>query len=137
MEHAYVQRQCGQIPFHPNAVYKPDTSKLPADPLPPYQAHMKEFGIDKALFVQPEPYGDDHTLVLDCLRRTSPDKFKATSLFYPKNPESPKKLAALVKREPRIVSPVSIAHRGKEVYLESFAAPYVRALWKAAVDSGL
>jgi len=25
-----------------------------------------EAGIDKAMFVQPEPYGDDHTLVLDC-----------------------------------------------------------------------
>src|SRR5258705_1255431 len=126
-----------KFPFHPNAVYKPDASKLPADPLPPYEAHMKEFGIDKAMFVQPEPYGDDHSLVLDCLRRAASGKFKATSLFYPKNPESPKKLAALVKREPRIVSTRFHAHRGKEMYLESFAAPYVRALWKAAVDSGL
>ena len=47
-----------KFPFHPNAVYKPDASKLPADPLPPYEAHMKEFGIDKAMFVQPEPYGE-------------------------------------------------------------------------------
>ena len=98
---------------------------------------MKQFGIDKALFVQPEPYGDDHTLVLDCLRRTSPDKFKATSLFYPKNPQSPKKLAALVKREPRIVSTRIHLHRGKEMYLESFAAGYARALWKQAADLGL
>jgi predicted TIM-barrel fold metal-dependent hydrolase len=126
-----------KFPFHPNAVYKPDTAKLPADPLPPYEAHMKAVGIDKALLVQPEPYGDDHTLVLDCLRRTSPDKFKATSLFYPKNPETPKKLAALVKREPRIVSTRIHAHRGKEMYLDSFAAPYARALWKQAVDLGL
>ena len=126
-----------KFPFHPNAVYKPDTAKLPADPLPPYEAHMKAVGIDKALLVQPEPYGDDHTLVLDCLRRTSPDKFKATSLFYPKNPETPKRLAALVKREPRIVSTRIHAHRGKEMYLDSFAAPYVRALWKQAVDLGL
>jgi len=127
----------GKFPFHPQAVYKPDAEKLPGDPLPPYEAHLKEFGIDKAMFVQPEPYGDDHALVLDCLRRTSPDKFKATSLFYPKNPDSPKKLAALVKREPRIVSTRFHAHRGKEMYLESFAAGYVRALWKQAVNSGL
>jgi len=126
-----------KFPFHPNAVYKPDASKLPADPLPPYEAQMKQLGIDKAMFVQPEPYGDDHALVLDCLRRTSPDKFKATSLFYPKNPESPKKLAALVKRQPRIVSTRFHAHRGKEMYLDSFAADYVRALWKQAVDLGL
>ena len=67
-----------KFPFHPNAAYKPDTAKLPADPLPPYVAHLKETGIDKAMFVQPEPYGDDHSLVLDCLRRTTADKFKAT-----------------------------------------------------------
>lgn len=126
-----------KYPFHPNAVYTPDTSKLPADPLRPFEVHMREFGIDKAVLVQPEPYGDDHALVLDCLRRTAPGKFKATSLFYPKNPESPKKLAALVKQEPRIVSTRFHAHRGKEMYLESFAAGYVRALWKQAVDSGL
>src|SRR4029079_9223142 len=46
-------------------------------------------------------------------------------------------LAALVKREPRLVSPRLHAHRGKEMYLDSFAAGYVRALWKQAVNSGL
>jgi len=126
-----------KFPFHPNAVYKPDTEKLPADPLPSYEAHLKQFGIDKAMLVQPEPYGDDHTLVLNCLRRTPPAKFKGTSLFYPKNPESPKKLAALVKAEPRIVATRFHAHRGKEMYLESFAAKYVRALWKQAADLGV
>ncbi|MBW8708674.1 MAG: amidohydrolase family protein [Alphaproteobacteria bacterium] len=126
-----------KFPFHPSAVYKPDASKFPVDPLPPYQAHLKEAGIDKAMFVQPEPYGDDHSLVLDCLRRTSGDKFKGTSLFYPKNPESPKKLAALVKNQPRIVSTRFHAHRGKEMYLDSFAADYVRALWRRAVELGL
>ncbi|HET7085176.1 MAG TPA: amidohydrolase family protein [Rhizomicrobium sp.] len=126
-----------KFPFHPNAAYKPDAEKLPADPLPLYEAHLKEFGIDKAMFVQPEPYGDDHSLVLDCLSRTSGAKFKGTSLFYPKNPDSPKKLAALVKKEPRIVSTRFHAHRGKEMYLDSFAADYVRALWKQAVDLGL
>jgi L-fuconolactonase len=126
-----------KFPFHQNAVYKPDATKFAADPLAPYQAHLKEAGIDKAMLVQPEPYGDDHTLVLDCLRRTSPDKFKGTSLFYPKNPESPKKLAALVKSQPRIASTRFHAHRGKEMYLDSFAADYVRALWRQAVELGL
>ena len=126
-----------KFPFHPSAVYKPDAKTLPGDPLPPYQAHLKEFHIDKAMLVQPEPYGDDHTLVLDCLRRTSPDQFKGTSLFYPKNPESPRKLAALVKSQPRIVSTRFHAHRGKEMYLDSFAADYVRALWRRAVELNL
>jgi predicted TIM-barrel fold metal-dependent hydrolase len=126
-----------KFPFHPQAVYKPDATSFQADPLAAYQKHMKEFGIDRGMLVQPEPYGDDHRLVLDCLHRAPPAKFKGTSLFYPKNPASPKKLAALVKSEPRIVSTRFHAHRGKEMYLESFAAPYVRALWKAAVNSGL
>jgi predicted TIM-barrel fold metal-dependent hydrolase len=125
-----------RFPFHPSAVYKPDASRFEADPLVSYQKHMKQAGIDKAVLVQPEPYGDDHRLVLDCLHRSPGSKFKGTSLFYPKNPDSPKKLRALAKAEPRIVSTRFHAHRGKEMYLESFSAPYVRALWKAAVDSG-
>jgi predicted TIM-barrel fold metal-dependent hydrolase len=126
-----------KFPFHPQAVYKPDPSSFQADPLAAYEKHMKEVGIDRGMLVQPEPYGDDHRLVLDCLHRAPPARFKGTSLFYPKNPQSPKKLTALVKSEPRIVSTRFHAHRGKEMYLDSFAAPYVRALWKAAVDSGL
>jgi predicted TIM-barrel fold metal-dependent hydrolase len=126
-----------KFPFHPNAVYKPDASRFQIDPLVAYEKHMAQVGIDRGMCVQPEPYGDDHTLVLDCLRRSSPRKFKGTSLFYPKNPESPKKLAALVKSEPRIVSTRFHAHRGKEMYLDSFAADYVRALWKQAVELGL
>ena len=126
-----------KFPFHASAVYKPDAKTLPADPLPPYEAHLRDFHIDKAVVVQPEPYGDDHTLVLDCLRRSAPDRFKGTSLFYPKNPESPKKLAALVKSQPRIVSTRFHAHRGKEMYLDSFAADYVRALWRQAVELNL
>jgi predicted TIM-barrel fold metal-dependent hydrolase len=126
-----------RFPFHPKATYKPDAGTFPADPLAPYQRHLKEAGIDKAVVVQPEPYGDDHSLVLDCLRRAPASQLKATSLFYPKDPQAPKKLAALVKKEPRIVATRFHAHRGKEMYLESFSAPYVRALWKQAADLGV
>jgi predicted TIM-barrel fold metal-dependent hydrolase len=126
-----------RFPFHPKAAYKPDPTKFPADPLASYIGHLNSEGIDKAMLVQPEPYGDDHSLVLDCLHRSPPARFKGTSLFYPKDPDAPKKLAALVKKEPRIVSTRFHAHRGKEMYLESFAADYVRALWKQAVELGL
>ncbi len=126
-----------RYPFHPRATYKPDAATFPADPLGVYQKHLKEFGIDKAVVVQPEPYGDDHRLVLDCLRRAPASQLKATSLFYPKDPAAPKKLAALVKKEPRIIATRIHAHRGKEVYIDSFAAPYVRALWKQAADLGV
>ena len=86
-----------KFPFHPQAVYKPDPSSFQADPLAAYEKHMKEAGIDRGMLVQPEPYGDDHRLVLDCLHRAPAAKFKGTSLFYPKNPQSPKKLTALAK----------------------------------------
>ena len=90
-------RNIKRFPFHPRATYKPDATTFPADPLATYQRHLKALGIDKAVVVQPEPYGDDHSLVLDCLRRAPASQLKATSLFYPKDPQAPKKLAALVK----------------------------------------
>ncbi len=126
-----------KFPFSPRGTYKPDVSRLLADPLPPYQAHLKEFGIDRAMFVHPEPYGDDHTLVLDCLARTSPAQFKGTSMFFPRDADAPAKLEALVKSQPRIVSTRFHAHRGNTAYLTSFADDGVRALWKKGVDLGL
>lgn len=125
-----------RYPWHPKATYQPDVSKQPADPLAAYLERLDEEGIDRAVIVHPEPYGDDHSLMLDCLQR-EPERLKGTSLFYPKDTEAPKKLAALVKEEPRIISTRFHAHRGKETYLDSFADPGVRALWKQAVDLGL
>lgn len=126
-----------RFPFSPRGTYKPDVSRLSADPLLDYQAHLKEFGIDRALFVHPEPYGDDHALVLDCLSRTGPGQFKATSMFFPKDDDAPAKLEALVKKEPRICSTRFHLHRGNTHYFASFAEPGVRALWKKAVDLNL
>ena len=126
-----------KFPFSPRGTYKPDTTRLSADPLVAYQAHLKEFGIDKALFVHPEPYGDDHTLVVDCLARTSPEQFKATSMFFPRDSDAPQKLEALVKAHPRICSTRFHLHRGNTAYFDSFAEPGVRALWKKAVDLNL
>ena len=125
-----------RYPFHGQATYQPDLSKQPPDPLAAYLQHLDKEGIDRAVIVQPEPYGDGHSLVLDCLRR-EPERLKGTSLFYPRDPKAPQKLAALVKQEPRIVATRFHAHRGKESYLATFADPGVRALWKQAVDLGL
>ena len=126
-----------KFPFSPRGTYKPDVSRLSADPLLDYQARLKTLGIDRALFVHPEPYGDDHTLVLDCLARTSPAQFKGTSMFFPKDDDAPAKLEALVKQEPRICSTRFHLHRGNTAYFTSFWEPGVRALWKKAVDLNL
>ena len=126
-----------RFPFSPRGTYKPEPSRLSADPVADYQARMKAVGIDRALFVHPEPYGDDHTLVLDCLARTSPSQFKATSMFFPKDDDAPARLEALVKKQPRICSTRFHLHRGNTAYFASFAEPGVRALWKKAVDLNL
>ena len=126
-----------RFPFSPRGTYKPDASRLSPDPVADYLARMKAVGIDRALFVHPEPYGDDHTLVLDCLARTSPAQFKATSMFFPQDADAPAKLEALVKAHPRICSTRFHLHRGNTHYFTSFADPGVRALWKKAVDLGL
>ena len=125
-----------RYPVHPQATYSPDMSKYPEDPLGTYLNRMKEEGIDLAVIVHPEPYGDDHSLILDCLK-AEPDRLKGTSLFYPKDPEAPNKLERLVQKESRIIATRFHAHRGKVSYLNSFRDVGVRALWKKAADLGI
>jgi predicted TIM-barrel fold metal-dependent hydrolase len=55
-------------------------------------------------------------------------------LFYPKDPDAPRKLKELVHQEPKIVATRFHAHRGKESYLDSFADEGVRNLWKTAAE---
>jgi predicted TIM-barrel fold metal-dependent hydrolase len=125
-----------RYPFHPRASYTPDLSGAPADPLGAYLARMESEGIDRAVLVHPEPYGDDHRLILECLER-EPRKFRGTCLFYPRDPDAPRKLADLVARQPLLVALRFHAHRGKEEYLDSFADRGVRALWEKALELGL
>jgi predicted TIM-barrel fold metal-dependent hydrolase len=129
-------RRTDLYPFHPHAAYTPSPESLPDDPLVDYVLRMDREGIDRAILVHPEPYGDDHTLVLDCLRR-EPDRLRATSLFYPMDPDAPGKLRDLVSRQPGIVAFRFHAHRGKEMYLDSFQDSSVTALWEMAGDLGL
>jgi predicted TIM-barrel fold metal-dependent hydrolase len=125
-----------RYPIHPQAAYRPDLSGEPADPLGTYMEHMDQEGIDRAVLVHPEPYGDDHRLVLDCLAREG-ERFRGTSLFYPQDPEAPRKLQELVAQQPHIISTRFHAHRGKEMYLDRFADEGVQALWRKALDLGL
>ncbi len=129
-------RDTQRYPLHPRAAYTPDPAQWSADPLADYLAHMQSAGIDRAVLVHPEPYGDDHRLVLDCLQR-EPTRFLATSLFYPTDRDAPQKLIDLVRQEPKIIATRFHAHRGKENYLTSFAEPGVRALWETAGELGL
>jgi predicted TIM-barrel fold metal-dependent hydrolase len=125
-----------RYPWHPQATYLPENAQLAGDPLAEYLERMQREGIDRAVLVQPEPHGDDHRLLLDCLAR-EPERLRGASRFYPADPDAPRKLAELVAREPRIVATRFHAHRGKESYLRSFADAGVRALWRAAAEIGL
>ncbi len=125
-----------RYPFHPKATYQPDVSTKPQDPLAAYLKRLEDEGIHGAVIVHPEPYGDDHRLILDCLKRY-PNRLRGTSLFYPKDPLAPSKLAEVVKQDNRMVATRFHAHRGKEMYLDSFADPGVRALWKQAYELDL
>ena len=51
-------------PLHERAAYRPDMSRHPIDPLGAYIQHMRAEGIDRAIIVHPEPYGDDHRLMV-------------------------------------------------------------------------
>src|SRR3954449_450543 len=112
-------RDTQRYPFHPAAAYVPNAADLADDPLADYLERMRQEGIDRAVLVHPEPYGDDHRLMLDCLAR-EPERFKGVSLFYPKDPDAPRKLRDLVRQESRIIATRFHAHRGKEMYLDSF-----------------
>jgi predicted TIM-barrel fold metal-dependent hydrolase len=132
MFHADTQR----YPFHPQAAYEPGPAMRSPDPLGDYLRHMARHGIDRAVLVHPEPYGDDHRLVLEYLKQ-EPDRFRGTSLFYPKDPEAPAKLAALVAQESKIIATRFHALRGRDQYLASFDDPGVRALWDATAQLNL
>jgi len=125
-----------RYPLHPRATYVPGPERRSADPLADYLARMASEQIDRAVIVQPEPYGDDHRLVLDCLER-EPGRLWGTSLFYPRDPDAPDKLRDMVRRQKKIVATRFHAHRGKQDYLERFDEPGVRALWRAAAELGL
>jgi predicted TIM-barrel fold metal-dependent hydrolase len=125
-----------RYPFHPQAAYKPAPANCLKDPLAEYIKRMEREGIDKAVLVQPEPYGDDHRLVLDCLQKDR-EHFWATSLFYPKDGDAPQRLTELVQKEPQIVATRFHGHRGKETYLNTFLDPGVLQLWETAGKLGL
>ena len=125
-----------KYPFHPWAAYKPRPEMRFEDPLGDYLERMRTEGIDRAVLVHPEPYGDDHSLVLDCLKR-EPDRFKITSLFYPTESDSPARLQALVESEPGVIATRFHRLQGKDKYLKDFTEPVVEAIWETAASLGI
>jgi predicted TIM-barrel fold metal-dependent hydrolase len=131
-----------RFPYHPLATYRP-----PAQSLEPYLAFVKEAGIDGAVIVHPEPYQDDHSYLEYCFSQ-EPSKgfFKGTCLFDPIAPETPSRMADLVKRHPgRIVALRIHENRVAAVPPTTSGAirdrdlkyPAMKTTWRKAHDLGL
>ncbi|MGO9255830.1 MAG: amidohydrolase family protein [Bryobacteraceae bacterium] len=75
-------------------------------PVEQYAKFARAAGIDHAIIVHPEPYQDDHRyLEYSLTRGPSEGFFTGTCLFDPIDPETPRRMQALVRRTPgRIVA---------------------------------
>lgn len=136
-----------RFPFHPNAPYAP-----PAQTVEDYVKFAVAAGIDHAVLVHPEPYQDDHRYLEYCfVQEPSPMFFKGTCLFDPIAPETPDRIAALVKRNPgRIVAlRIHEVRKPGEPALASGAiasgpikdrdlhSPAMKTTWRRVQESGL
>jgi len=126
-----------RYPFHPRGTYEPKPEFRSPDPLADYITRMATEGIDRAVLVHPEPYGDDHRLALECVRQ-HPALFKTTALFYPKDADACCQLRGLVKANPDAIVALRFhAHKERSTYLNGFEDSNVRELWKTAGELGL
>jgi len=125
-------RDTSCYPFHPQARYVPPEENRSDDPLADYLRRMDEERIDRAVVVHPEPYGDDHRLILAVLAK-EPERLRGTCLFLPEDPDAPRKIEALVAKQPLVVATRFHALRGmQKPYFEGFSDSNVRAMWETA-----
>jgi predicted TIM-barrel fold metal-dependent hydrolase len=122
--------------------YKPHTA-----PVEDYVKFTREAQINHAVIVHPEPYQDDHRyLEYSLAHEASPGFFKGTCLFDPIDPATPKRMRALVEKNPgRIVAlriheihaagtPSTTAGVIRDRALED---PQMVVTWRAAHELGL
>jgi predicted TIM-barrel fold metal-dependent hydrolase len=124
-----------------SASYKP----RPA-PVEEYATFAHEARIDQAIIVHPEPYQDDHRYLEYCLTK-EPSKgfFKGTCLFDPIDPKTPKRMEALVRRNPgRIVAlriheihPAGTPSTTGAIRDRDMRNPQIVLTWRAAHELGL
>jgi predicted TIM-barrel fold metal-dependent hydrolase len=130
-----------RFPYN-SASYKPKP-----EPVEDYVRFVREVRMNHAVIVHPEPYQDDHRYLEYCLaQEPSPGFFKATCLFDPIALETPKRMQALVKRNPGRI----VALRIHEVHAAGTPStttglirdrdllnPQMAVTWRAAHDLGL
>ena len=130
-----------RFPYN-SAAYKPRP-----EPVEEYVKFAREARIDHAVIVHPEPYQDDHRYLEYCLTRGSSEGFfKGTCLFDPIDPKTPKRMQALVQRNPGKI----VALRIHEVHPAGTPStttglirdrdlrdPQMAVTWRAAHELGL
>jgi predicted TIM-barrel fold metal-dependent hydrolase len=131
-----------RFPYHANATYRP-----PAQDLAGYVAFVREARIDHTVIVHPEPYQDDHRYLEYCFaNEPAPGFFKGTCLFDPIAPDTPARLAALVKKHPKRIVALRIhVNRAPGAPPTTTGAirdrdlrhPAMRTTWRAAGELGL
>jgi predicted TIM-barrel fold metal-dependent hydrolase len=130
-----------RFPYN-SASYKPQR-----EPVEDYVRFVREARIDHAVIVHPEPYQDDHRYLEYCLaHEPSAGFFKATCLFDPIDPETPKRMGALIERNPgRIVAlrihethPAGTPSTTNGLIRDrNLRDPQMAVTWRAAHDLGL
>lgn len=131
-----------RFPYHAAATYKP-----PAQPLEPYLAFARQAGLRGVVIVHPEPYQDDHRYLEYCFaHEPRPNFFKGTCLFDPVAPDTPRRMAELVKRHPgRIVAlrihkvhaPGRAPTTSGAIKDRDLRSPALLATWKAVARLGI
>jgi predicted TIM-barrel fold metal-dependent hydrolase len=116
-------------------------------PVEEYVKFALDAQIDHAIIVHPEPYQDDHRyLEYSLAHEPSPGFFKGTCLFDPIDPETPKRMQALVKSNPGRIVALRI-HETHEAGTPSTTGglirdrdlknPQMAVTWRAAHELGL
>jgi predicted TIM-barrel fold metal-dependent hydrolase len=131
-----------RFPYAPNATYKP-----PAQPLESYLKFVAQARLDHTIIVHPEPYQDDHRYLEYCFQHEpSPGYFKGTCLFDPIAPDTPARMAALMKKHPnRIVAlrihenhlPGTPPTTSGAIRDRDMKSPAMRETWRKADALGL
>src|SRR3984885_8163641 len=130
-----------RFPYN-DASYKPHTA-----PVEGYVKFTREAQINHAVIVHPEPYQDDHRyLEYSLAHEASPGFFKGTCLFDPVDPATPKRMRALVEKNPGRI----VALRIHEIHTAGTPStttgvirdrdlkdPQMAVTWRAAHELGL
>ena len=83
-----------KYPWNPIGGYIPEKSASVEE----YKRQMDDAGVDKAVLVQPTPYGWDNSYLMDA-RRQDRDRFRAVVLVDPSAEDSAEKLSGLIEAE--------------------------------------